>query len=43
VISHIAMRRELWPYFRDDQAIAAFWELGDEERRRLWGARVEVS
>lgn len=33
----------LWPHFTDDAALAAFWELPQTDRARLWGAQFKTT
>jgi hypothetical protein len=32
----------LWPHFRDDASLAAFWRLPDADRIAIWGAPTET-
>jgi len=32
----------MWKYFANTGALARFWKMESEERRRLWGAPINV-
>lgn len=33
----------LWPHFRDDSTIEAYWQLPHSQRRKLWTSRVDMA
>lgn len=33
----------LWPHFKDDAALRAFWSLGSAQRAAVWGKPMDVS
>ena len=39
-ITRLLSTPDLWPHFRTDDALQAFWRLPADERRALWGTAV---
>jgi hypothetical protein len=35
--------RSLWPHFKDDASVEAFWALPESDRAKLWGAPLDVA
>jgi hypothetical protein len=35
--------QNLWPHFTDDSGQSAFWKLTDQQRKALWGTRLDLS
>lgn len=42
-INTLLLKSALWPYFRTDDALEAFWRLSEPDRESLWGATVSIS
>lgn len=42
-VRHLLLRREVWPYFKDDAALKSFWALPERERATIWSNQFDLS
>ena len=37
------LSEQLWPHFRDDSTIEAYWKLPHHQRRKLWTSQLDMA